>query len=71
MERQLFDWANWDVIDEGSYQFYDCVFKVDFGPFKAGQKCDEIVVDYQNGFMQYFDKDGGVITEVKLKLAIL
>ena len=52
METQLFTWKSWDSYDEGAYTFYRCTLKVDIGEFKVGQELEDIILDFQRGFIQ-------------------
>jgi hypothetical protein len=65
MEKQLFDWEEWDVSDEGVYVFVTCTLKIPIGQFEAGDQFDWIMVNYQLGKITLcFDK----VKEVCYKL---
>lgn len=56
MEKQLFDWETYDVIDDDLWLFYDCTLKVDLGQFLAGDELDEITIDFETGVMELYYK---------------
>lgn len=58
MEREFFDWDNWDELDVTALQFYNCVMKKDVGPIKSGDKINCIAVDFQHGYMIFYNEDG-------------
>ncbi len=64
MERQIFKWDKWDKVEEGCYQFYDCVLiiKVDKYPIDTLFTC--VTVDFNNAVMTFWNNDG---TEVLMK----
>ena len=49
MEKQLFTWNGWDIMDTADFYFYGCELLVDIGEHKAGEKFKGIGVDYENG----------------------
>lgn len=49
MEDILFDYKEYDLLDTLLVQHYDCTLKVDIGRFKAGDKIDYIIIDYDEG----------------------
>ena len=57
MERELFDYDNWDNIDDFNKVFYGCVLKQDIGVYRAGEKFDSICVNYENGEMSFWIGD--------------
>ena len=42
MEKQFFDWEEWDQYDILWLEFFACTLKVDMGPFKAGTRVERI-----------------------------
>jgi hypothetical protein len=46
------------------------VFKKDFGPWKAGDRADNILLDYVGGYIEQSDDRGNLIQTVKVKLAV-
>lgn len=55
MEKQLFDWENWDTVDTMVFQFYNCVLKKDIGSHKVNDPIDYIVVNYEDGYLEIKD----------------
>jgi len=54
MEKQLFNWVGWDIMDEGKYLFYNCTLKVAVGTFSKGMNFATIMVDYVEGKLILF-----------------
>lgn len=46
MERDLFDWQEWDTLANGSTVYYDCTLRKHIGDFAPGTVFKRIVVDY-------------------------
>jgi hypothetical protein len=58
-----------EEVDEQCFQYADVIFKVDFGAFKAGDKCDLICMDYKNGVMEEYGHGGdAVLRSVPMRL---
>jgi hypothetical protein len=58
IERQIFDWEEWDNVDEGVLRFYDVQLKVPVGEFMPGDEFDTAVVDLQNSkLVLYLNED--------------
>ena len=70
MEQELFSYTGWDSNDIMSNQYYNCVFKKDFGPFKEGDSCNCIAIDIQDCTMIEYDKEGIELRKVNLKFAV-
>lgn len=71
MERQLFEWKNWDQLDVAALQFYDCTLKVDIGGgYKKGDSVKSIVVDFNEGFLAIYDDEGKEVYKAKLKMSL-
>ena len=49
MERKLFDWEDYDILDTLVIHFYNCKLKKDIVEFKAGSEIDCITLDQQDG----------------------
>lgn len=49
MESKIFSWESWEQFDDAVQMFHNIQFKVDFGPYKKGDKRDYCLVDYENG----------------------
>jgi putative N-acetylmannosamine-6-phosphate epimerase len=70
MEQELFSYAGWDSNDIMSNQYYSCVFKKDFGPFKEGDSCQCIAIDIMDCTMIEYDKEGTQLRKVNLSFAV-
>jgi len=51
VEGKFFDWQDWDVLDDGMYQYYTVELKQDIGIFHKGEQFDVGIVDYQHGVL--------------------
>lgn len=69
MEKQIFDWEDWNNLDTAAFQFIDCTIKEDFGPLKKGETYQSISVDFENGFLEAFNEEKPLI-KVNLKLTV-
>lgn len=49
MEKQLFDWDGWDIVDDMFFQFLAVVLKVKIGEFSPGEKFEYAGMDYEKG----------------------
>lgn len=45
MEEELFDWENWDVIEEGKEAFYRVKLNKPIGSFNIGDMFDYAFID--------------------------
>lgn len=57
MEKQWFEWEEWDQLDPFLVQFLDCTLIADVGPYKAGQKFSIIIMNYEDGTIQFRKTD--------------
>lgn len=79
MERQLFDWKEWDEQGMGSLYFEGVTLKVPVGKFDEGAYFDFAYVDYDKGHLQLgnhlgLDHDGKPLMETHdfaLKLSVV
>jgi hypothetical protein len=69
MEKQLFDWFEWDVIDDGVFQFYNCTVK-NIPDYKPGTKISTIVMNYQNGTMTFMDEHSQEMKKFNLQFLV-
>jgi hypothetical protein len=70
MEKDLFDWEDVDIIDEGHLKFYRCRLKVGLGNFKLDMVVPIIEINFDSGTMILYEADGQQISEHKLGLTI-
>ena len=68
MERKLFDWEDYDILDTLVIHFYNCKLKKDIVEFKAGSEIDYITLDYDKGLITL--QDGDEICTYELSLQI-
>lgn len=57
MEKQWFEWREWDQLDAFIVLFMDCTLIADVGPYKAGQMFDSITMNYEDGTIQFRKTD--------------
>lgn len=72
MEKELFDWTDWDQLDTASFSFHQCVLRKDIGGLRSGMAVDCISVDYERGKMDFYsyERDDPFAT-FKLGLVVL
>ena len=70
MEIELFSYSGWDQNDNHSEQYYNCVFKKDFGPFTQGETCNCIEINVCEGTLIEYDTEGNKLRQLKLTFAI-
>lgn len=59
MERQLFEWKDWDSLDDHAcLQFANCRLKVKIGRFDIGDTIATIVLNYEKGRMDFYAPEG-------------
>lgn len=74
MEKQLFEWESYDIIDDGIYVFNDVTLKIPVGNLPAGSKFDFANLSFLDGILELgMCPEGGeskVVNKVTLKLII-
>jgi len=70
MEKQFFDWNDWDTIDTMSFQFYDCTLKQAIGKYEKGRVIESILIEFEESRMTFYDEDNHVRDTFKLKLVV-
>lgn len=70
MERTLFDWKEWDELETGMFQFYNVTLKIPIGGFATDTHFEAATVDYNEGFLQFYN-DEVVVGEYRLCLEII
>ena len=60
MEKELFDWKEWDLIDTACFAFYQVTLKVPIDRFPIGTQFEIANIDYEEGKVEFinFEKDG-------------
>jgi hypothetical protein len=69
MERQLFDWAEWDEVDNVSKNFYKVVTKVQIGPYPPQTFFDTAYINFDDGLLAFYQK-GEQVAVFKLNLVV-
>lgn len=70
MESKIFNYEEYDQIDEMLCNYYKVVFKKDFGCFKDGEQHYCISIDYKLGYIGLFDDTGELVKKVDIELAL-
>lgn len=70
MEREFFNWDGYDQPGDWALQFYDVEFIKEIGPFKIGDKFDCVVIDFERGVMESYDREGKVLNTVEVGLRV-
>jgi len=70
MEKQLFDWVQYDELTNNTIIFYDCKLKVPIGDFKIDDFVSSICINYEEGILMLYDVTGEEISKHKLLLKI-
>ena len=67
MEKQWFDWEDWDQIDMMVFGFHNCVLKTQIGPFYMGMVIPYVEINYEEGKIVLYNIDGEIMFEAKMK----
>lgn len=70
MERELFDWENWDSLDTAAMMFYNATLKRDIGPHKVGDKFPSIELDFDYGFVRLYDNNDQILGKYRISLTV-
>lgn len=68
MEKELFNWEEWEQIDTLIVSFDKCVLNKDCGSWKKGSMLDKILMDYEHGKMTFYLENAA--TNFNLKFLI-
>jgi hypothetical protein len=61
-------YGGWDMAgDYGEVQLYDVEFTDDFGPFKKGEKVENLLVSQSQGIIADYDDGGERLRTVNIK----
>jgi hypothetical protein len=70
LEKQMFDWEEYDTVDTMVLQFYNAVLKQDIGNYTRGTTIECIVFDVEHAKMRFFTNDGTLLDEFDLSISI-
>ncbi len=70
IEHSIFKWGQWEEVGVGEFQFYQCDFVKDFGPWKKGMCAATILISYAESVMKEYDDNGNIVRECKIKLEV-
>jgi len=70
LETQLFSWDGWDLIDTGDFSFYDVTLKIKIGDYEVGTKFDAVAFMTSTSKLEFYDKNGQVMSTHKLKITV-
>lgn len=73
MERQLFDWESWDVLDTADFYFHTVTLKQPIGSYPIGTKFAGASVSYERGTLEFYDGEdkSEVVGTFRLGLTVL
>lgn len=72
MEKQLFNWTDWETVDEGYFNFYDVVTRVQIGEITPNSRFECASVDYTTGVLEFYSEDSEtVLHRFNLQLVIV
>lgn len=54
MQKHLFTFGDWDIVDTFVFSFYEAVLIKDIGEFKTGDKFAYITLDYDTGYIEFY-----------------
>lgn len=57
MEKDLFEWIDWDMNETMCFQFYNCTLKVPLFGLPVGTTVETIVLDYEKGTIEGYNDD--------------
>ena len=53
MQKHLFLFNDWDIVDTFVFSFYEAVLIKDIGEFKTGDEFSYITLNYDAGFIEF------------------
>ena len=69
MEKQIFEYEGYDLVDDMCSIFYDCKLKIDFSSYKVGDEFSTISVDFEKGIMELYE-DNEILSSHELLLSV-
>jgi hypothetical protein len=69
MEKLLFDWCEWEVLDTMVFLFTEPKLVVNIGPYEIGEVFEYATVDYGYGTLT-LGKDGKICYKCKFGFAL-
>lgn len=71
MESQFFTWdGGWDQQDLMAFTFYNCQLVRDIGSYSKGDVIPTVGIDYANGTLEFYDKEGKPTDRFELLLEV-
>lgn len=64
----IFSHEEYDESDSFCFIFYSAKMLVDFGPFKAGETVDNLVVNFIDGTMTEDNDEGKIVRQTNFKV---
>ena len=55
MEKEWFDWEEWEQVDNFILQFLNCTIKKPFGPYNVGDKVAVICIAFDSGVIECYN----------------
>lgn len=57
MEKQLFEYEDWDVVDTMLFSFYNVILVQQIGDFPIGSKFESACINYETGELTLYEKE--------------
>lgn len=70
MEKEFFEYEDWDPLDTLVLCFYNCILLKQIGIFPPGTYVASITMDYEKGYISIYKNIEDSDTEYKYKLKL-
>jgi len=70
MEKDIFEWVDWNQSGDFYITYYNCSFKKDFGPYLKNELVHSIVISYDEGYMSVLRNNNEGTDPVVLNLTL-
>lgn len=70
MEKELFDWVDWEEVDSGSFIFFHITLKKQIDKFPVGTGFSSASLDYGNGKLEFRDEKDDLMGDFQLELKV-
>ena len=66
--EKLITYINWDWLDGGCIQYYDCIFQQSIGCFEQGQRVPILCFDPEKAQLIAYDEQSNITQQQSIKL---
>lgn len=70
LERQLFEWNGWDLIESGTFIFYNVKLKCPIGQFPVDAEFHSAIVDYRTSQLHLYPSADETFHTFEMKISI-